>query len=108
MLTLQEPPPEQWARSLDGALGATDWRQAFYAPASQHSLFGDSHEQRTATVEAVGQYFLARLRTAFVDVAPNPLTLTNSNGTPLYLLCFAAANKKGAPIALKIAKSILK
>jgi hypothetical protein len=32
----------------------------------------------------------------------------NSKNDPLYLLCFAVGNKKGAPIAIKIAQDILK
>jgi hypothetical protein len=34
--------------------------------------------------------------------------LLNSRNVPLYLLCFASANPKGAPIALKIARHLLK
>jgi hypothetical protein len=34
--------------------------------------------------------------------------LLNSQNTPLYLLCFASANPKGAPTAIKIAQHILK
>jgi hypothetical protein len=44
----------------------------------------------------------------FEGVARNPLLLVNSKNTPLYLLCFAAANKKGAKTAIKIAQDILK
>jgi hypothetical protein len=48
------------------------------------------------------------LKTVFAQVVPNPLILTNSKGVPIYLLCFAAGNPKGAPTAVKIAKDILK
>ena len=37
-----------------------------------------------------------------------PGVLRNSSNNPLYLLCFAAGNDKGAPIAVKIANHILK
>jgi hypothetical protein len=33
--------------------------------------------------------------------------LKTEAGSPLFLLCFAVANKKGAPIAKKIAKHII-
>jgi hypothetical protein len=44
----------------------------------------------------------------FKGVANNPLPLYNSKNNPLYLLCFAAGNPKGAPTAVKIAQDILK
>jgi hypothetical protein len=51
---------------------------------------------------------VARLKTIFAKVAENPLPLRNSTNTPLYLLCFAAGNPKGATTAVKIAQDILK
>jgi len=51
---------------------------------------------------------VARLKTVFARVAENPLALRNSTNTPLYLLCFAAGNPKGAATAVKIAGDILK
>jgi hypothetical protein len=51
---------------------------------------------------------LDRLKTIFAQVAPNPLQLVNSRDIPIYLLCFAAGNPKGAATAVKIAKDILK
>ena len=53
------------------------------------------------------QYFIDRLQSVFNGVATNPLVLRNSKNVPLYLLCFAAGNQKGAPIAVKIAQEIL-
>ncbi len=35
------------------------------------------------------------------------ILLTNVRNNPIYLLCFAAGNPKGAPTALKIADHIL-
>ena len=37
----------------------------------------------------------------------NPLRLRNSKNVPLYLLCFAVGNPKGAPTAVNIAEDIL-
>ena len=55
----------------------------------------------------IEQYFIKRLRAIFAGVASNPLSLRNSRNVPLYLLCFAAANPRGAPTAVKIAEDIL-
>ena len=54
------------------------------------------------------RYFIDRLRSIFPGVAENPLQLRNSKNVPLYLLCFAAGNAKGAPIAVEIAQNVLK
>ena len=43
----------------------------------------------------------------FAAVANEPRVLRNSANRPLYLLCFAVGNKKGAPIALRIANHLL-
>lgn len=61
-----------------------------------------------ATADTIGRYFNDRLKSVFVDVARESGVLRNSRNCPLYLLCFAAANPNGAPIALKIANHILK
>jgi hypothetical protein len=56
----------------------------------------------------IGKYFNQRLQTAFARVAPNPYTLRNTQGAPLFLLCFAAANPHAVAPAIKIAQDILK
>jgi hypothetical protein len=61
-----------------------------------------------AGLEAIGSYFVERLGTVFPGVAPRPVQLRNSTGTPLYLLCFAAANPRGAKVALRIANHLMK
>jgi hypothetical protein len=63
--------------------------------------------ERIATVESVKEFIEERLGTCFAEVAKGSV-LKNSRNSPLYLLCFAVANKKGAPIAMRIAQSILK
>jgi hypothetical protein len=60
-----------------------------------------------ATNSSIARYFNDRLKQIFPAVA-EPGVLRNSSNCPLYLLCFAAGNEKGAPIALKIANSLLK
>jgi hypothetical protein len=58
-------------------------------------------------LSAIEDYYRTRLRTIFAGVANKTLRLINSKNTPLYLLFFAAGNEKGAPIAIKIAESII-
>ncbi len=58
--------------------------------------------------KSISEYFVKRLKTIFPGVVENPLILRNSCNTPLYLLCFAAANDQGAKTAIKIAQHILK
>lgn len=101
--------PESWRRKLDQLLGTTDWYDAFYKyEATQYDMFGDPTELvKKASVETLGHYFVQRLKTVFPAVAPVPRVLSNSRSCPLYLLCFAAGNNKGAPIALRIANHLL-
>lgn len=63
---------------------------------------------KDASFDAIGAYFLERLRTIFADVAPRAKPLLNSRNNPLYLLCFAAANPRGAPTAVRIADYLLR
>ena len=51
-------------------------------------------------MDLIGKYFNRRLATAFAGVAPNPYTLRNTRGVPLFLLCFAAANPHAAKTAM--------
>jgi hypothetical protein len=41
-------------------------------------------------------------------VVEQPGILRNSANNPLYLLCFAAGNETGAPIAVRIATDLLR
>jgi hypothetical protein len=61
-----------------------------------------------ATTDTIGRYFNDRLGQVFAGVAPEPRVLLNSANCPLYLLCFAVGNPKGAPVALRIANHLLK
>ena len=94
---------------LDRFFGTIDWYDTFYETVSSPTLFGDEMViQKTSDFQSIAQYFVERLQTVFKGVANNPLPLYNSKNNPLYLLCFAAGNPKGAPIAVKIAQDILK
>ena len=109
LLTKNEPPPPGWSNALTRFFGTDEWRQAFYKKKTERTLFGDEEsETKDADFDKIGSYFLSRLKTVFAKVAANPLVLRNSTGSPIYLLCFAAGNEKGAHTAVKIAQDILK
>jgi three-Cys-motif partner protein len=94
---------------LDNLFGTTDWFEAFYREKESVGLFDTERGlEKSANLDAIGQYFTDRLKTIFAKVADNALPLFNSRNNPLYLLCFAAGNPNGAPIAVKIAQDILR
>ena len=93
---------------LDLLFGESDWYNVFYQLAKQTSLFNEEQWQKTGNIfTTIEQYFIKRLQGIFEGVATNPLPLRNSKNVPLYLLCFAAGNRRGAPTAVKIAQDIL-
>lgn len=107
-LLTKQPPEGPWADRLTQFFGTNEWRNAFYKPSPQYSLFSDGHVlERDVDFEAVGTFFRDRLLSLFPGVSRS-LPLHNSKGVPIYLLCLAAANAKGAPTATKIANDILK
>jgi three-Cys-motif partner protein len=109
LLTKNEPPPKEWSDALTRIFGTKEWEQAFYPKKRELTLYGEEESQRKqATFDAIGKFLLARLKSVFAQVAPNPLQMVNSRGVPIYLLCFAAGNPKGSATAVKIAKDILK
>ena len=73
-------------------------------------LFGVKHESVTkiAGVDEILAFFLKRLGSVFEKTVEHPLILHNSKNSPMYALCFAAGNKKGAPIAVKIATHLVR
>lgn len=109
LLTRKGPPPEHWAAALERIFGTDEWREAFYKPRAQGTLFGiEEGVTKDADFDAISKFFVERLKSIFTSVAENPLPLRNSHNTPIYLLCFAAGNPKGATTALKIAQDILR
>lgn len=109
LLTKDGNIPESWQRKLDAIFGDTDWRESFYKKEVTAGLFEDIEVTRkTGDLKQISDYFVKRLESIFPGVIKKPLPLYNSKNNPLYLLCFACGNKKGTPIALKIAGHILK
>lgn len=96
-----------WSRRLDLAFGTHAWYDRFYQKSATPGLFDDSETlERDAPEEKINAFIHERLGTAFFKVAKG-LVLRNSKSSPLYLLCFAASNERGAPIAIRIAQSLL-
>jgi three-Cys-motif partner protein len=101
--------PASWQRKLDDIFGESGWREKFYkTEVVQGLLFNYEKTEKTASEKQISEYFVKRLKTIFPGVAEKPLPLYNAKCNPLYLLCFACGNPKGAPIALRIANHILK
>jgi len=109
LLIRNRPPKGAWANRLTRFFGTDEWSQAFYHPPKQGTLFEtEGHLEKEADFDRIGKFFVSRLEAVFEKVAQNPLPLRNSRNVPIYLLCFAASNPKGAPTAVKIASHILR
>lgn len=108
LLTRSGEIPGSWREAVDRMLGTTTWFDEFYVRDSQAGLFDDEDlAMRKVKLDVLGRKFVERLATRFPEVA-RPGVLRNSTNSPLYLLCFAAANPKGAPIAVRIANALLR
>jgi three-Cys-motif partner protein len=107
VLTKSGEIPESWRRRLNLLLGNEVWYDQFYRVERTRTLFGEADHVVKATTETIGRYFNERLKSVFPAVAEEPRVLRNSANCPLYLLCFAAGNEKGAPTALRIANYLL-
>jgi len=109
MLTSDGQIPEGWKARLDACFGTSDWYGAFYQEVEDVTLFGTNrHRLKVADFDRIEAFMVKRLQTIFPAVAEHPRRLCNSKGSPMYSLCFAAANLKGAEIALRIADHLLK
>ena len=112
LLTRNKAPEGPWAERLTETFGTEEWREAFYKPnlGQQGSLFlsSDQHFAKDTDFEGIAGFFLERLGSIFHSVAPNYYFLRNSKNVPLYLLCFAAGDSRGAPTAIRIANHLLK
>ena len=98
---------EAWSNRLDLIFGTHDWYDRFYRRSPTLGLFDDIETlERDVPEQKINDFIHERLGSAFFKVAKG-LVLRNSKSSPLYLLCFAASNERGAPIAIRIAQSIL-
>ncbi len=98
-------------RRLDMLFGEEAWIDIIYDRVERSTLYSDEPMHYFVKTKdpfgAIQDYFIKRLQTVFTEVATNPLSLKNSSNTPIFMLCFAAGNPKGASTAVKIAKDIL-
>lgn len=116
MLPRNAEVPEGWAQRLNETFGDSSWREQFYAPPSlphnedffPHLLPVGKATKLDDPFGRLSRYVTGRLKTVFADTVDEPLVLKTEMGSPLFLLCFAVANEKGAPIANRIASHIIK
>jgi three-Cys-motif partner protein len=93
---------------LDGLFGTHAWFDAFYEVQERLTLAGpEACTVKTGTFDTIAGFVNGRLAEAFAGVAAKPLPLCNSTNVPIYLLCFAAANERGADTAVKIAQDVM-
>jgi len=109
LLTKSGAIPTPWRRRLDDLLETAAWYDEFYKVEKTPTLFGSDQEHvAKARMDTIGRYRSEHFRSIFPGVAEEPGVLRNSTNNPLYLLCFAASNERGAEVALKIAGHPLK
>ncbi len=100
---------KSWNVRLDSLFGTHEWYDEFYKKKNIQTFFDESQQTiKICNLESISNFYIQRLKTLFVKVAEKPYSLCNSKGNPLFQLCFAVSNPKGAPTALKIADYILK
>lgn len=108
MLIKNEVPFYEWSNAITRIFGTEEWKDHFYSKRTQSTLFGEEETYtKVADFNIIGEYFINRLKTIFAGVAENPRPLLNTKNVPIFLLCFAASNPKGARTAIKIAEHIL-
>ena len=98
-------PNSAWSGKLTAIFGTEEWKQRCYREDRSADLFGDTSGSvvKIAGMDDILEFFLDRLSSVFEKVVDQPLILENSNHTPMYALCFAAGNPRGAPTAVRIA-----
>lgn len=101
--------------SITRLLGTDEWRQVFYAPKRQASLFGgDDGDEREADHRQMLDFVSKRLKELFPAVTDPKILYQsgdskNPSGAPLFALYFAASNPspKAYGLATKIARDVL-
>ena len=108
-LTREKLPDDYFAARLDKLFGGHEWQNEFYVENQQSDLFkSEASFYKDADFAKIAAFFKKRLGESFYRVAENDLILRNSRNVPLFLLCFAASNVKGASAGIKIANHVLK
>jgi three-Cys-motif partner protein len=105
---LAKDPNRACRHRLDAIFGTEAWFDAFYGISQHDTLFdSDRTPRKTCNPEAIGTFFIDRLKGIFAGVAPHSRLLLNSKNSPLFQLFFAASNPRGAKVAIPIADYIL-
>lgn len=109
MMPTSHEPSEQLALQLDRIFGGREyWDEPVYHNRDQLSLFKNTLEkERKPGSELIADCYRNRLEEVFVEVAPTSRKLLNSKNSPMFELFFAASNRKGASVAVRIANHIL-
>lgn len=93
---------------LNELFGDNEWEKQFYKVEKQLTLFGESEKyERVVDSDFVNSYLTGKLKKEFTGVVEKPKILYNSKNSPIYSLCFAAGNKKGAGTAINIAQDLI-
>jgi hypothetical protein len=109
VLPNQEIPGSKWANRLTKLFGTEEWKSQFYRKGGDKDLFGGCESvTKIAGVDEILAFFLKRLMSVFAKTVEQPLILHNSKQSPMYALCFAAGNPKGAPTAVRIASHLVR
>lgn len=89
--------------TLNRLFGTRDWYKEMFRTSTWRGLLRmEESTRRQKGCEVIIRYFLNRLRIVFPHVVRNPLKLRNSQGLPMYLLCFASPSKERMEIAQKL------
>lgn len=99
--------PPEWEKRLTIFFGTAEWREELYQVSEVEDLFGPQVIVEKQPIDAIGRYFVKRLKEEFAAVAEMPRTLHNRTGRPLFLLCFAVSNARAVHVAMPIANHIL-
>jgi three-Cys-motif partner protein len=107
---LAKDPEKIFYDCLNKIFGTEDWFENFYKTKKLDDIFGQSVEKidKVCDFESIGDFYKKRLKTLFPGVAEKPKIFYNSRRSPLFQFFFAASNRNGAPIALRIAEYLLK
>lgn len=110
---------EKDAKCVNRLLGDEGWREEFYKPDPQISLFNFAEDNsevekpadniKTVNPNMVRDYILKRLKSTFPCVSDSPKLFRNSKNAPLFLFCFAVSspNPKAQKLALRISSHLL-
>ena len=109
LMTKNSEPTPLLAARLDRTFGGREHWHRLYSRYLQGSLFGDDILMQTRPPGSgpIADLYRERLASVFAKVASRSRVLTNSRGSPMFELFFAAGNRAGASIAVRIANHIL-